>query len=220
MLFVGQSAGSTLTDVAHMAQRSIPGCDFASVTIIDNCKPRTTVSTSEVAETIDHHQYADDAGPCLEASRTRTVVRVDSFDDDQRWPPLAAVALDQGVHSSLSLPLIALEDPVGALNLYSRSASGFGGAEAAGSTFAKQAAVTLANLTAFHRANDLVANLTRALDHRDIIGQAKGILIAQQHVSADQAFDILRRASQRSNRKLFELAADIVARHTATEPAH
>jgi AmiR/NasT family two-component response regulator len=78
----------------------------------------------------------------------------------------------------------------------------------------------LANATAFHRATDLVANLTRALDHRDIIGQAKGILIAQQRVTADQAFDILRRASQRSNRKLFELAADIVARHTESESPH
>lgn len=217
MLFAGQSAESTLKDVAHMAQRSIPGCDAASVTLIENGKPRTTVATSEIAEIIDHHQYADDAGLCLEASRTRTVVRVDSFKDDERWPELGSAALEQGVHSSLSLPLIALEDPVGALNLYSLSANGFAGAEYAGTVFAKQAAVTLANSTAFHRATELVANLTRALDHRDIIGQAKGILIAQQRVSADEAFDILRRASQRSNRKLYELAADIVARHTSCE---
>ncbi len=219
ILFAGQSVQVTLDAIADLAQRTIPGCDAASVTVMEDRKPGATVSTAEMAEIIDGHQYATDTGPCLEATRSETVVRVDSFDDDQRWPAFVPAVLAQGVHSSLSLPLIADHGAVGALNLYSRATAGFVGAEAVAEVFASQAAITLANATAFARAADLAANLTLALEHRDVIGQAKGILIAQEGVSPNQAFDILRRASQRANRKVFDLAGEIVARNIKDGPA-
>ena len=103
---------------------------------------------------------------------------------------------------------------MGALNLYSNEARGFGGAEPVAQLFAQQAAVTLANAMAFHRASDLAANLAVALERRDVIGQAKGIIMATEGLSPDAAFDVLRRASQRENRKLYELAREIVARRT------
>ena len=215
ILFAGRTAESTLEAVAHLAQRSIPGCEAASVTIVDGGKPQTTVSTAEIAVAIDSHQYAKDEGPCLEAIRTQTVVRVDSFDEETRWPRFVPAVLAHGVNSSLSLPLVALDEPVAALNLYSRNHAGFVNAEPVGRVFADQAAITLANATAYHRATELARNLALALEHRDVIGQAKGILIAQDGVSSEEAFDTLRRASQRSNRKVYELAADIVARSTA-----
>jgi GAF domain-containing protein len=218
ILFAGQSSEATLGAVAHLAQRTIPGCESASVTVLEPGRPKTTVSTGEVAEVIDRHQYEGDAGPCLQAMRTDRVIRVDAYDEERRWPELAAAALAQGVHSSLSLPLVAVERPIGALNLYAPGRAVFVEAEAIGLVFATQAAITLANATAYHRATELAGNLTLALEHRDTIGQAKGILIAQDGVSAEEAFDILRRASQRSNRKLHDLAADLVARHTPADP--
>ena len=219
ILFAGRSAEASLDAVAQLARRTIPGCDAASVTVMERGKPKTTVSTSEVAAIIDRHQYEGDDGPCLEAIRTQTVIRVDSYEDEERWPAFVPAVLHHDVHSSLSLPLLALDEPVGALNLYSRRQAGFVSAESVGEVFATQAAITLANATAYQRATELAQNLTVALEHRDVIGQAKGILIAQDGVSAEEAFDILRRASQRSNRRLHDVAAEIVGRHTPGGPA-
>jgi GAF domain-containing protein len=213
LLFIGRSAETTLDAVAQLAQRTIPGCDAASVTVTEGGRPRTTVSTADVAVAIDRRQYAADQGPCLEAMRNQVVVRVDTYEGESRWPAFAPAVAEHGMHSSLSLPLAALDQPIGALNLYSETAGAFVEAEPIGLVFAAQAAITLANATAYHRATDLAHNLTLALEHRDVIGQAKGILMAQDKVSSEEAFDILRRASQRSNRKVHELAAEIVARN-------
>jgi GAF domain-containing protein len=218
ILFAGQTAQATLEAVARLAQETIPGCDAASVTVMENGHPRTTVATAETAEALDQRQYDTDTGPCLDAIRKQRTVRVDSFEETPAWPEFTPAALDRGVRSSLSLPLVALDEPVGALNLYSHAEAGFADAEPTGHIFATQAAVTLANATAFHRALDLARNLTAALEHRDVIGQAKGILMAQQGVSSEEAFDLLRRASQRTNRKLHELAVELVDRRNSADP--
>ena len=215
VLFAGHTAKATLETVAHLAQQTIPGCDAASVTVVEGGKPRTTVSTAPMAVAIDDQQYAHGEGPCLQAIKSQAVIRVDSYDNELRWPAFLAAVRKEGVNSSLSLPLVALEETVGALNLYSVAPAGFEGAGPAGEAFVAQAAITLANASAYHRATELARNLTLALEHRDVIGQAKGILIAQDGVSSEEAFDILRRASQRSNRKVYDLAAEIVARNTA-----
>ena len=100
----------------------------------------------------------------------------------------------------------AEEDTLGALNLYSKQRGAFDDeALAVGSVFATHAAVALAG--AQHD-----EQMQKALQTRDVIGQAKGILMAQQDVSADEAFDILRRASQRMNIKLRELAERVASR--------
>ncbi|HEX3540810.1 MAG TPA: GAF and ANTAR domain-containing protein [Acidimicrobiales bacterium] len=221
VLFAGRTAEATLHDVADLAQRTIPGCDAASVTIIEGGKPRTTVSTAEIAVEVDRHQYAADEGPCLEAVRSDQVIRVDSYDGESRWPAFLPAVVKSGVKSSLSLPLVAVDEAVGALNLYSSTVEAFVDAEPVGIVFAGQAAITLANASAYHKAADLARNLALALEHRDIIGQAKGILMAQDGVSSEEAFDILRRASQRSNRKVYDLAEEIVNRNgngTGTGP--
>ena len=101
--------------------------------------------------------------------------------------------------------------------MYSRSENGFVDDEAVGTVTAHQAAITLANATALLKANDLARNLTIALERRDVIGQAKGILMAQSAISSDEAFDVLRRASQRSNRKLNEIAKELVLRRAVPE---
>src|SRR5207249_1730813 len=137
------------------------------------------VSTDPLAEVVDEHQYGADEGPCLEAMRMQHTVRVDLF-DGARWKRFAPAALAAGVRSALSLPLVAGEDATGALNLYGTRPAAFAGSEAVGETFARQAAITLANATAFYRAADLAANLALALEHRDVIGQAKGILMATE----------------------------------------
>lgn len=215
ILFSGKSVELTLDAVAHLAQQTIPGCDSASVTVVEGGRATTTVSTSELAWDIDQHQYRTGQGPCLDAVRQQAVVRVDSFGDERRWPELTPAAVERGARSSLSLPLVVLDEAVGALNLYSRAEAGFAAGEAVGQVFATQAAITIANATALRRATELAGNLSVALEHRDVIGQAKGILMAQSDLSAEEAFDVLRRASQRSNRKLHELARDVIEKRAS-----
>jgi GAF domain-containing protein len=209
ILFEGHNVEETLGAVVHLAHRSIRGCDAASVTVVSGGRPKTTVSTRQLADVVDKHQYSADDGPCLEAMRQRRTVRVDAF-DGARWRRFGPAALQSGVQSSLSLPLVVGDEVLGALNLYSMRPGAFDGSETAGEVFARQAAITLANATAFYRAAELAANLARALEHRDVIGQAKGILMATDNVSPEQAFGRLRAFSQRSHRKLHDVARDIV----------
>jgi GAF domain-containing protein len=142
--------------------------------------------------------------------RGRTVVKVDDYATDGRWPETARRAVDVGVHSSLSLPLLAADDGVGALNLYGASQRVFDGLDDGAATFAASAAITLANALAFHRAAELSEQLSEGLESRDVIGQAKGILMARERIDADAAFDRLREMSQHANRKLRDIAAELV----------
>ena len=173
ILFCDRSVEETLEAVAALAQQAVGGCDSASVTVMRNGRPQTTASTSELAWDIDQHQYGADEGPCLDAVRLNRVIRVDSYAEEQRWPELTAAAQEHGAKSSLSLPLFTQDDPVGALNLYSRSEAGFDGADGVGEAFATQAAITLANATAYQRAVELANGLQIALERRDVIGQAR-----------------------------------------------
>jgi GAF domain-containing protein len=161
--------------------------------------------------TIDEAQYAADAGPCLDAYRTKTVVAVHSVPDERRWPAFTIAATEHAVLSSLSLPLVHRDQGRGAFNLYARSRDAFTAEDRDhGLLFAEQAAVAMANAEVYWRTYDLTQNLQAALENRDVIGQAKGVLMARHGLSAEQAFDELRRASQRRNVKLRDIA-DAVA---------
>jgi GAF domain-containing protein len=214
ILFAGRTAEETLRSVVQLAKDTIGGCDSASVTMVENGRPRTTVSTSALADEIDQHQYGNDEGPCLDAVRLHKTVVVNSMEHDSRWPHFTPAAFALGARSSLSLPLLALDDPVGALNMYSLTEASFTDAEQVGAVFAGQAAITLANASAFHHANDLARNLTIALERRDVIGQAKGIIMAERDIAAEEAFELLRRVSQNANKKLHDIALEVVDRRS------
>ncbi len=111
----------------------------------------------------------------------------------------------------LSTPLALRERTLGSLNLYSRTEESFAPAEEqAAQAFAGQASVVLTNATALATSAMVNDQLREALVTRDVIGQAKGILMARQGCSADEAFDVLRRASQRANRTLADMAEELV----------
>lgn len=204
-----------LESVASVAVAAIPGCDAASVTLVRDGRVSTSVSSDEAAVDFDRAQYAARTGPCLDAVHQGDVVRVESFASDHRWPELARPAAASGIACSLSVPLAVADEALGALNLYSRHERALADAEEQACLLGHQASITLANACALQRAELLARQLTQALENRDIIGQAKGIIMAGQNVSSDQAFDVLRRASQRSNRKLSEVARAIVDRRNA-----
>ncbi|MGI8807731.1 MAG: ANTAR domain-containing protein [Acidimicrobiales bacterium] len=212
MLLTEQVTDAVLASVVKLAADALPGCDAASISLMQNGRPTTPVCSSELALEVDRSQYDNGEGPCLSAIEIEKTVRVDSYTDDVRWPAFTTAAMAQGVMSSLSLPLQVGNEVLGALNLYSKRPEGFVGAEADAAVFAGQASVTLTNAVALRHAQDLAQQLAVALENRDIIGQAKGLIMAAEGLSSDQAFDVLRRASQRANRKLYDVAREMVER--------
>ncbi len=126
---------------------------------------------------------------------------------------LAEAAPRHGVRSSLSAPLTLEDQTFGALNLYGGTEEAFReDDEHVAALVASYAAVVAANARAYWSARETAEHLARAMESRAEIEQAKGILMAQARVSADEAFDLLRRASQRENRRLRNIASEIVAR--------
>jgi GAF domain-containing protein len=159
--------------------------------------------SSEIAYRSDLAQYEADEGPCLEALREHVTVVIDDLEADDRWPAYRAAALPLGVRAMISFRLFVQQDSMGALDFYSSTPHAFGRrARALGQVFASHAAVAM-------KAAIAEVGLHAALESRDVIGQAKGILMARDGVTAAVAFDRLRTASQRRNVPLRALAADV-----------
>ncbi len=210
------SVEATMDRIVKLAVETIDGCDHAGISFVQGRKITTPAASDDVPVTVDAIQYEADEGPCLDAIREHEVFSTDDLRREQRWPHFSARAVEEsGVLSMLCFRLFIEQDTMGALNLYSRTEAAFDTDDATvGSVFAAHAAVALS-------AAIKQQQLEEAVQSRDIIGQAKGILMAREHVTADEAFDMLRRGSQRLNIKLRELAGKIAAGDEAsvgTEP--
>jgi GAF domain-containing protein len=161
----------------------------------------------------DELQYQHGYGPCIDAGRGGVLLRVDDMATEQRWPEYVAhVREATPVRSSLSVPLPYQGSSIGALNNYSSEPSAFATPESlrGGLEVAEVMAIAVANADAHWQLGEQARNMGLAMQSRAVIEQAKGVLMAQRHVDADQAFEILREASQRYNRKLRDIATGIV----------
>lgn len=204
--------GDTLLRVAELACRAGPA-DMAGITMLVDGVPSTGVFTDSEAPEIDKAQYESGQGPCLDAFRNQKVYRMESTATDLRWPQFARDAAAHGIKSTLSLPITARAEGLGALNLYSRTEAAFGETDAERMmTFATHAAVVLTNAQVYWDARHLNENLNQAMQSRATIDHAVGIVMATGGKSPEEGFQVLVRASQRENRKLREIAAEIVAR--------
>jgi GAF domain-containing protein len=210
LLLTEETLEATLERVTKLACRGIGECEFASVSYLDGAKPFTLVATDPIAEQLDRIQYADDSGPCLEALRERRVVSVPSIASGTGSQRFRSTAKACGVQSSLAVPMVAGDAAVGALNLYARDSDAFSEiAHDSALLLAAQAAVAVMNTRTYHHTRELVANLETALVTRDLIGQAKGIVMVNEKVTAEEAFALLRDASQLRNMKLRDVAAEV-----------
>jgi GAF domain-containing protein len=219
LLLTSPSLDAFLDDVAGLAAGVVPGAS-CGITIRRNGQPLTVASSDERAEKVDEVQYGAGEGPCLDTLRTGAVVDVPDLATEGRWDRYRPHAAANGVRCSLSLPLGAGADTVGALNLYGYRPGAFDlAARGQAELFAAQAA---AALTLVLRTASLVedrANLEQALTSRTIIDQAIGILMAQQRCTAAAAFALLRAHSQNNNRKLRVVAADLITQVSGERPA-
>jgi GAF domain-containing protein len=207
------SMDSLLQTVADLTKAVMPGNPEASVLLLVKDRPTTVSSTGDLATDLDERQYERGHGPCLHAARTGEVTEIPDTRTDGRWPDYTPRAVEHGNLSSLSIPLAIDPDAQvsGALNIYARRPDAFDEASRSVATrFAPYAAVAAGNLHAYQSARSLAENLQTALESRAVIDQAKGILIERYKVTADQAFQLLARASMTTNRKLREVADHLV----------
>ena len=194
-----------LAEMVAAAIRLIPGAQEASISIVRAHRQVTSEhASSALARTVDEVQTEVGQGPGLDTVYEQRTVRVPDMRAEARWPAYASRAHDLGVGSMLSFQLFVAGDNLGALNLFSRDAEAFTEeSEQVGLVFASHAAV------AFASARKL-GHLALAVDARDLIGQAKGILSERYKISGDQAFVVLLRLSQTGHRKLNDLARELV----------
>jgi GAF domain-containing protein len=208
-----------LDQVVTLAAQVVTPAAACGLTTRRDGHPFTVANSSDLATQVDEIQYGADEGPCLDALRSGEVVQVDDLSVDERWPQYRPHALVHGVTSSLSLPLPVDKQTIGALNLYSSQVGAFSGpARTHAEAFAGQCAAAL-TLTLRHSAQSQIQQqLAAALGSRSVIDQAIGILMGQQRCTAAEAFEILRQASQHRNRKLRELAAELITNLTGHAP--
>jgi len=202
-----------LQEITSLASTGIPGAEATSTTLVRNDKAFTAAYDGEMALAADELQYEQGYGPCMDAGRGGVVLRIDDVRTEQRWPEyVQRVRANTPVRSSLSVPLPYQGSTIGALNVYSSQVAAFATPEslAAGLEVAETIAVAVANADAHWRLGEQARNMGLAMQSRAVIEQAKGVLMAQRHVDAEQAFEILREASQRYNRKLRDIAVGIV----------
>ncbi len=201
-----------LGEVTGIAARGIPGAESTSITLVRGDKAFTAAHTGEMALAADELQYERGYGPCMDAGRAGVVIRIDDMRTEQRYADYTARVVDVGVRSSLSMPLPYQGSAIGALNIYATTPRAFATSESeeAATAVAEAIAVAVVNADAHDRLIEHAHNMRMAMESRAVIEQAKGVLMAQQGLDAEAAFEVLREASQRYNRKLRDIARGIV----------
>lgn len=203
----GGAASTARQRLVDLATTSIAGCDWAGITV----RPTKGIAHSltpgqDVVKEIDEYQHSIGEGPCLDAARTRDPVLSRDLSQEDRWPRFCVYALaETPVRGALSFHLADVPSPT-ALNLYSASPMGLDDeAVTSASLFAIHASMMIAHAESAHQAATLGAALTTSRQ----IGAAVGILMALHKITEDQAYDLLRTASNRLNRKLRDIAQDV-----------
>lgn len=196
-----QDTEAILTIIVHAALELIPHVAEASISLVTGRRTvQSRAASGELPLIVDQLQSEMGQGPCLDAAYDHRVVRVPDLSKDERWPDFAQAAYDVGARSMLSIQLFVEGDKLGALNLYGEDVNVFDEeSEQIALLVAAHAAI------AFSDAKE-IAELTQALDTRDLIGQAKGILMERFKITSQQAFLVLTKASSESNIKLRDVA--------------
>jgi hypothetical protein len=217
-LFAATTVQEVLEHVVEAGRAAIEGADMVSVTVRGpDGRFHTPVASAPLAVTLDELQYRFDEGPCVEAARTPGPDVIISADlragtEFPQWGPAAAEA---GAGSVLAVGLLPTggELRTAALNLYSFDAAGLDKSDRDVAIVLAAHASTALAMTGASTAKDIkLAHLEEALRSRDVIGQAKGILMERRGISENDAFDVLRTASQSLNIKLAMVAETLATR--------
>lgn len=199
-----QGGESTLRAIVAAAADVVPGARWAGISLIQGHEVVPVAPTDPIVAKLDELQSELGEGPCITALRNHHTVHIKDMSTETRWPQFCRQALELDAHSLMAFQLFVRSKNLGALNLYASEAGAFSeDSEEIGTVLAQHAAVAMegaANLNQFKS----------ALASRDIIGQAKGILMERLNLDATRAFAVLLRASQDTNTKLVDVALFVV----------
>ncbi|MDF2830138.1 MAG: hypothetical protein K0R01_3421 [Mycobacterium sp.] len=194
----------TLRSITGSAVELIDGVDFADILLVDAGRARSVAPTRPGAVELDQVQLSFGQGPCLEAATTGSTIRSEDMTQEQRWPDFAAAAMRVGVFGMISFQLLPHGKTSGALNLFShRPLSLDPRGETTGALLATLATVALVTAASNQQ-------FEAALVSRDVIGQAKGMLMHHYKVDAGRAFDMLKVLSQNENTPLRLIAERVI----------
>lgn len=201
----------TLRRVAELARSSLGHVLDVSFTLLEEGQPRSVVFTGALAVDLDERQYEMGFGPCVDAARTCRTIAISADSDDSPYRDFARLAARAGVQYSVAVGMRITERIACAMNVYCRAEP----ADAPdfmehAEIFSAYATVVINNLVRYNEATDHAANLLKAMESRAVIEQAKGIIMARDRCTPDDAFDTLRRISQQQNVKLRNVAEAIV----------
>ena len=206
-----RSVEETLETIAFTARSSIPGFDDVGISLMHrDGVVETKAATDELVWTLDRLQYELNEGPCVSSLRQEPLIVVENIASTRRWPRFVPRALKFGLKAQMAVRLYVDEEgTIGGINLYSTSREDIAPyASELAEVFAAQASVALGHAQEVH-------HLHEALQTRQAIGQAIGILIERYRLDEQAAFNFLVRLSSRSNTKLRDVAARVVADATA-----
>ena len=194
----------TLTGLSLAAVELIRGADYADIMLIDDGNYRSVAATAPVMRELDAAQMRFGEGPCWQAAVADAVIRVTDFRTEERWSEFSKVAVATGVLSALSFQLYTHRHGTGALNVFSRAAGSFNVEdEAIGGMLATQAAIVLIA--------SQKADADSILVVRDLIGQAKGVLMERFHIDAAHAFTLMVSYARNGSTTIQAVARDIVS---------
>lgn len=216
-LYAADTVQETLQQIVNFSVQTIEGCTGAGISFIQGDTIVTPVWTEPNVLHVDTMQYTTGQGPCLDAISHGQSFYADDLATDPNWADFGPMAAEAGMGSLLSFCLFG-EVTMGALNLYSRQPRAFDLTDRAqGLIFATHASVALAAAMELEDATNALQvetkrleNLQAALASRQVIGRAEGILMHRERITSEQAFDLLREASQHLNVKLREVAQSVV----------
>lgn len=196
----------------QLAIELVDACEQAGISLVHRGRIDCAAVSSCGTRRVDELQHAYGEGPCIDAIREDEVVHSSDLGSDGRWPTWGPVTVGEtGIRSLMCFRLFTAQDRVGALNLYSTATGAFGPDDVE-LGLALSAQLALAYVAAHE-----IETLTVALDSRTLIGQAAGILMERHQLDGDRAFAVLKRVSQDSNRKLRDVARELVLTRTLPE---
>ena len=208
----GSTSKEMYAAICVAATLTIPGCDHASLMISRDGTCSTVAVSDPVAHQLDRLELALGCGPCLDAIENQTAQMATDLTTSDRWPTLAArVVAETPVRGAMSVQLPVDRAKVGALNLFSDTANAFD-TTSVERAMMLAAFATVATTAAAH--GEDAAALKRALARNRVIGKAVGVLMVQNDVSDEEAFNILRRTSQDANVKVADIADDFLRRRS------
>lgn len=197
---------SILAHVGRLGVDALEGWNAAAASMLEKDRIATYGATDERVNAVDQQQYESMRGPCVDSLNGESHY-FDGNDVPGRWRQFAEVAAQHGISSVVSFPLILGNEVIGALNFYSSEKGALrDGQREEGFVFASEAAVTLANARAFASAGTQLDQLKEAIETRTMIGQATGLLMAEEGLTSEEAFQKLVKVSQNANIKLRDIA--------------